>query len=76
MQQITQLVKMADQIALNLGAGHDHEAAARNTADHMRRYWTPAMCRQLTEFWRQGGMVAPVVASALTALAQADHRGS
>lgn len=66
-KQVTQLVKMADQIALNLGAGHDPAAAAR-TAEHIKRFWTPAMTRQLVVFWREGGEVAPVVAAALAKL--------
>ena len=66
-KQVTQLVKMADQIALNLGAGHDPLAADR-TAEHIKRFWTPAMTRQLVVFWREGGEVAPVVAAALAKL--------
>ncbi|MGL4566444.1 MAG: formate dehydrogenase subunit delta [Halioglobus sp.] len=66
-KQITQLVKMADQIALNLGAGHD-PAAADRTAEHIKRFWAPAMIRQLVVFWREGGEVAPVVAAALAKL--------
>ena len=42
--QVEQLVKMAHHIALNMGA--EGEAAAGRTADHIRRFWTPAM-RQL-----------------------------
>lgn len=66
-KQVRQLVKMADQIALNLGAGHD-PAAADRTAEHIRRFWTPAMTGQLVVFWREGGQVAPVVAAALAKL--------
>lgn len=66
-KQVRQLVKMADQIALNLGAGHDLAAADR-TAGHIKRFWTPAMTRQLIVFWREGGEVAAVVAAALAKL--------
>ena len=59
-KQVTQLVKMADQIALNLGADR--------TAEHIKRFWTPAMIRQLVVFWREGGAMAPVVAAALAKL--------
>jgi len=72
--QITQLVKMAHQIALNLGAGHDDAAPVR-TADHMSRFWTPAMRRQLLTYWREGGEVAPAVAAALAALEQTVSEG-
>lgn len=70
-----QLVKMADQIARNLGAGRD-DAAAERTAQHLRRFWTPAMRRQLADFRRAGGAVAPVVAMALVALEQTESNGS
>ena len=74
-QQINQLVKMANQIALNLGAGHDDMAAAK-TAQHISRYWTVAMRRQLTAYWRAGGAVEPVVATSLAALEINEHNGS
>lgn len=66
-RQVNQLVKMANQIALNLGAGYD-PAAANRTAEHIERFWTPAMTRQLIVFWREGGEVAAVVAAALATL--------
>jgi formate dehydrogenase subunit delta len=72
-KQVKQLVKMADQIALNLGAGHDPEAADR-IAEHIERFWTPAMTRQLTVFWRECGQVAPVVAAALAKLDSSEHK--
>jgi formate dehydrogenase subunit delta len=70
--QLRQLVKMADQIALNLGAGHD-PAAAERTAEHIKRFWTPAMTRQLIVFWREGGEVTAVVAAALAQLERSEH---
>jgi len=66
-RQIEHLVKMANQIALNLGAGHDGAAAAK-TAQHISRFWTVAMRRQLIEHWRAGGTVEPVVAASLEVL--------
>jgi hypothetical protein len=66
-KQIEQLVKMANQIALNLGAGHDSAAPAR-TAEHISRFWTPAMTRQLIAHWRGGGEVSPLVTAALAML--------
>jgi hypothetical protein len=58
---------MANQIALNLGAGHD-DSAAQRTAMHLQRFWTPAMRRQLAEYRHGGGEVAPEVATALALL--------
>ncbi len=73
--QINRLVKMAEQIARNLGAGHDDDIAREKTADHLRRFWTPAMRRQLQDFRGRGGQVSAVVAAALAALAAAEGEG-
>jgi hypothetical protein len=73
--QIERLVKMAEQIALNLGAGRD-EAAAQRTAEHISRFWTPDMRRRLMEFWHGGGDVAAVVGAALALLDVIDDKGS
>ena len=74
-RQIDHLVKMANQIALNLGAGHD-DAAATRTAQHISRFWTAAMRRQLIQYWRAGGAVDPVVAASLAALETDELMGS
>jgi formate dehydrogenase subunit delta len=74
-RQIDHLVKMANQIALNLGAGYD-DAAATRTAQHISRFWTPAMRRELIEYWRAGGAVEPVVAASLVALETTENTGS
>ena len=54
-QQEAQLVRMANQIALNLGAEHYPDRAATRLADHLRRFWTPAMCARLQAYQREGG---------------------
>ncbi len=74
--QIEHLVKMANQIALNLGAGYDDTEAAQRTSEHFRRFWTPQMRRQLADFWREGGAVAPQVAAALAKLENTDRSRS
>ncbi|MCB1695505.1 MAG: formate dehydrogenase subunit delta [Halioglobus sp.] len=66
-KQLQQLIKMAEQIALNLGAGHDDATAAHRTGVHIRHFWTPAMRRQLGTFRDGGGKVSPIVAAALAA---------
>lgn len=53
--QLEQLVKMANQIALNMGAWGSEEAVAEHAAQHMESFWTPQMRRQLQEYWRAGG---------------------
>ena len=62
-----QLVKMAEEITLNLAAG-DTDGTARRCADHLRRFWTPAMRGQLTVFWQEGGEVSADLAAALREL--------
>ena len=42
-----QLVKMADQIATNIGARLTPEAATARTVDHINRFWTTDMKRRL-----------------------------
>ncbi len=60
--QIDQLVKMANQIALNLESGAGLDAAARKTGDHILRFWTPAMRQRLAGHARAGGEgLSPVV---------------
>jgi len=71
-QQVQQLVKMANQIALNLGGGRSEQEAALRTGEHITHFWTPAMRAQLLEYWHGGGKgIAPVVASYLEAEAAA-----
>ena len=74
-KQVDRLVSMANQIAMNLGAGHD-DSAAQRTADHICRFWTPAMRKQLVEFWRDGGDVTPQVADCLALLDKTDRNRS
>jgi formate dehydrogenase subunit delta len=74
-RQIDHLIKMASEIALNLGAGHD-DAAAEKTAQHISRFWTRAMRRQLIDYWREGGTVEPVVAASLSTLESEEPKGN
>jgi len=61
--QISQLVKMANQIALNFGAERDLTEASRRTAEHMEKFWTRLMREQLADYIRAGGEgVSPAVA--------------
>ncbi|MCB1733149.1 MAG: formate dehydrogenase subunit delta [Halieaceae bacterium] len=66
-KQIDHLVKMAEQIALNMAPGYA-DGTARRCADHLRRFWTPAMRGQLTVFWQEGGEVSADLAAALREL--------
>jgi formate dehydrogenase subunit delta len=68
-QELKQLIKMAQQIAANLAAGVDANTAAARTADHLRRFWTPAMRSQLLDYWQDGeGDLDTTVSAALAEL--------
>ena len=53
--QINHLVKMANQIALNMAAWGDENAVAVKTGEHIEKFWTRAMREQLLGYWRAGG---------------------
>jgi formate dehydrogenase subunit delta len=74
-RQLERLIVMAEQIALNLGAGHDALAAER-TATHIQRFWTPAMREQLIDHWRRDGELTAVLAAAIATLHDSPTAGS
>ena len=51
---VNKLVRMANHIATNLDHGKDPEKAIAGTLDHLKRFWTPEMRRQIVEHYRQG----------------------
>jgi len=66
-KQLEQLVKMANQIALNTGAHNNAEDSARRTGEHIQKFWTRAMQEKLIAHWREGGDgLEPVVIKALS----------
>lgn len=68
-KQIDQLVKMSNQIALNMAAWGDEQEVVRMTGEHMNKFWTPAMCRQLLSHHNNGGDgLSSVVAMVLSAM--------
>jgi formate dehydrogenase subunit delta len=49
------LVRMANQIAANLDYGQqDRTALIGSVADHLRRFWTPDMRREIVAEHREG----------------------
>ncbi len=46
---VEKLVKMANQIAANSDYGADKEKVAATVADHLTRFWTPAMRKAIIE---------------------------
>ena len=70
-KQVAQLVKMANQIALNFGAWGDDALVAQKTGEHLQKFWTPAMHQQLLEHWRAGGQdLSPAVSLVMADMAQ------
>tara|TARA_R110002110_G_scaffold91264_2_gene237441 strand:- start:59649 stop:59888 length:240 start_codon:yes stop_codon:yes gene_type:complete len=68
-KQIDHLLKMANQIALNLNAWGDEAEVAALTREHLQKFWTPAMLDQLSRFWREGGEgLSPAVCHALDSM--------
>ena len=66
-KQVAHLVRMANQIAINLGAGRDIDETGRLTAEHMRKFWTCDMRTQLAAHARQpGDDLLPAVRRALS----------
>lgn len=66
MQEVDQLVKMANQIADNFGF---HDDAADRVADHLKRFWAPSMRKKLLEFdANRGAALKPVAREALKRL--------
>jgi ABC-type transporter Mla subunit MlaD len=63
MQEVEQLVKMANQIAANFSF---HDDAVDRITDHLQRFWAPSMQQKLIEFDRAEG--AELTAAARQAL--------
>ena len=66
--KMAKLVRMANQIGENFGILPEAEATA-NTADHLRRFWTPKMIGEIVSFADAGGAsLNPVAARAVAEL--------
>ncbi|KLD65345.1 formate dehydrogenase subunit delta [Dyella japonica] len=53
--RIERLVTMANDIATYFTVEPDHAAAVLSVRDHLRRFWDPAMRRQLKSYVEEGG---------------------
>ena len=72
-RQNDRLVKMANQIALNMAAWGEEEVVVARTGEHIAKFWTSAMRRQLLDHYHASGEgLAPVVARLLAELHGAD----
>jgi len=66
MQEIEQLVKMANQIADNFSF---HDDTIDRLTDHLQRFWAPSMRKKLIEFSRvEGADLKPAVREAIERL--------
>jgi formate dehydrogenase subunit delta len=74
--QVDHLVKMANQIALNLAAWGDEQAVVVKIAEHIEKFWTRAMREQLQDYWRAGGKgLSPVVCNVLKSIDEQKTEG-
>ena len=72
--QASQLLKMANQIALNFGEQRDPEMASQKTAEHIHKFWTRDMRERLAGYVASGaGDVSPAVVSALAGQALSEE---
>ena len=66
---VDKLVKMANQIAANSDYGADKDLLAAGVADHLTRFWTPAMRVAIIEGHRQNLLdLTPLAAKAVEKL--------
>ena len=54
-QQTENLIKMANQIALNFGENRNLKLAAQRTGEHLEKFWTRARREQLINYAAEGG---------------------
>ncbi len=68
---IDKLVKMANQIAANCDHGEDKDKVSATVADHLTRFWTPAMRVAIIEGHSKNLVdLSPVAARAVEKLAK------
>jgi formate dehydrogenase subunit delta len=64
------LVKMANEISAFFAGTNDAEAAARDVANHLKRFWEPRMREQIIKYCeeRSGAGLSDVAKSAVALL--------
>ncbi len=72
--KIDKLVRMANQIAAALGAAPEPEAILA-AATHLKRFWTPKMIKEITEFVDTGHTGLNVIAAGAVAALKRDGAG-
>ncbi|MGK0500258.1 MAG: formate dehydrogenase subunit delta [Oceanicoccus sp.] len=65
--ELTHLVKMANQISANIGAFDSDEQKAKSTAEHMLKFWAKPMKQKIQAYAKQGGDdLSPVARQAIS----------
>jgi formate dehydrogenase subunit delta len=71
------LIKMANEIGDFFAGTTDADAAARDVANHLTRYWEPRMRAQMLKYYEErGGAGLSDIAKAAVALLYAASRGA
>ena len=66
------MIKMLNEISAFFAGEDDHEQAARDIQNHVRRYWEPRMRAQLLEYFeqRKGAGLSDLALKAVALLAE------
>lgn len=73
---VDKLVRMANQIAANFDGGTDEARAVAGVADHIKRFWSPQMRKQIVAHWKeQPAGLSPRASAAVEAVAAAQQAG-
>ena len=72
------LIKMTNEIGEFFAGTTDAEQAARDVANHLRRYWEPRMRVQMLAYYeqRQGAGLSDIARSAVAELHEASKAGA
>ncbi|MDA1371769.1 MAG: formate dehydrogenase subunit delta [Proteobacteria bacterium] len=53
--ELKHLIKMLNEISANLARGEGEEQAAARVADHLKRFWAPAMRAKIAAYGNSDG---------------------
>jgi formate dehydrogenase subunit delta len=69
--KVEKLVRMANQIAVNCDYGGDREKTVAAVTDHLSRFWSSSMKRQIIDHAADGGAgLSDLAAQAVAVLAE------
>jgi len=70
--ELNHLIKMLNQLADNLTQGDPQDIAAERVADHVRRFWAPAMKERIRQYVDSGGEdLSPVAIKGIKGVSRA-----